>query len=144
MTADAPISLCELMKSYLDANLHVDLCPGGHIVGPASDEAQKSGCVSITEAGNTERELYLPIINGRVQIRGIHPHLEHAERIGRALYALLNNVDRVAVLQPSTNERFLVHSMSVSAGPSNHFDSAETWESLIFISMKVGTMPIPV
>ena len=143
MSAEQPISLCELMKKYVDDNLHEDLCPGGVFVGPATDEGQKAGCISITEAGNTERELYLPIINGRVQLRGLHPHLEHAERIGRALYALLNNVNRTAVLQPSTNERFLVHSMSVSAGPSNHFDSSETWESLIFISMKVGTQPIP-
>lgn len=143
MSLDQPISVCELVKKYVSDNLHEDLCPGGIVVGPASDAAQQAGCVSITEAGNTERELYLPIINGRVQLRGIHPHLEHAERIGRALYALLNNVDRVAVLQPSTSENFLVHSMSVSAGPSNHFDSGETWESLIFISIKVGTQPIP-
>lgn len=143
MSADRPISICELLKAYIDDNLVAALIPGGVFVGPADDAAQQAGCISIVEAGNTDRELYLPIIKARVQIRCVARTLDMVERMGRASYLLLNDVNREPVTQPSTGEQFLIHSMSVTAGPSNHFDSAETWESLLFISVMVGTQPIP-
>lgn len=143
MSTDVPISVCEIVKHFLEENLDVEVFPGGVYVGPAGDDDQQLGCISLVEAGQSERELYLPIISARIQVRCVARTLEHVERMGRTCYLLLNDVNREVGHQPSTNQNFLIHLMSVVAGPSTHFDSPETWENLLFVAVMIGTQPIP-
>lgn len=143
MSTSHPISVCEIVKHYIETNLDPALQVGGVIVGQTKDVQQEVGCISVTEAGQANQELYLPLIQARIQIRCIARTLELSERQGRACYLLLNHVDRAVGYQPSTDQNFLIHLMSVVAGPSTHFDSAETEENLLFVSVMIGTQPIP-
>jgi hypothetical protein len=114
------------------------------IVGPANDSQQQVGVISIIDAGlPVQRRDNLPIVWVRSQFRCLAGTVSDAERIGRRLASFLDGHVRTAVIQESTEQTYLIHGTEVSAGPSMHFDTPETWEALLFTESMIGTEPIP-
>ena len=138
----APISPSELIKSVLDQELPSELVPGGVTVGPVSDAQIQAGCISIMDAGQPQHERYLPLVRVRTQVRCLAPPLAHIDRIARAVYDRLDQRERMVVVQRSTDEAYLIHSMSVAVGPSFHRDSEENFEALLFVEMLIGLDPV--
>jgi hypothetical protein len=58
------------------------------------------------------------------------------------VFTELNQKVRVVAYQASTGERYLVHLVNVTAGPSMHYDSPETWETLLFAELMIAATPI--
>jgi hypothetical protein len=119
-----------------------DIAPGGVVVGPATDAQQQAGVVSLMGAGLPVVERYLPLQWLRVQVRCLAPTLEEADKISFLVNKELHARTRVVARQRSTDHRFLVHLMNITAGPSMHYDSPETWETLLFGEVLIGTQPI--
>lgn len=138
-----PISPAELMKDYLDK--HVDaavIVPENIAVGPVNKEMIDAGCIELVDAGMPKQE---PpgLVWVRSAIRCIGPTLDRVDVIGRHIWSICSNKNRVtaSMYNPdgSVRDTYLIHVMKVVAGPSHHFDSEITWESLQFTEMMVGT-----
>jgi hypothetical protein len=137
------ISPAELMADLLN-RLGGDLAPSGAVVGPANDAQQQAGVLQIVDAGMPIIDQYRPVIWVRTQIRCLAGTLDEAERIARRTQLFLFGLEnRTVVHQSSTEEDYLIHTLTVSAGPSMHFDTPETWETLLFIETCMGIDPLP-
>lgn len=133
----------ELLKVFLEENVLESEVPGGVFVGAAPDGAQQAGCVSLADAGSSrEEEENVRLLWKRIQVRCMGPTLWEAERVGKHVFDLLRG-QRWLVIEDSNGNRWLVHSISVSASPSQHLDSAETQEVLGFVSVTLGADPVP-
>lgn len=143
MSDVSEISPAELVRDMLVRLGEPDFVPGGIVVGPLTDEQQQAGALGITQAGLPTVEKYTPIIWMRCQVRCMAPTLEQADRLGfwtqRQLHRMPN---RVAARMASTDKRYLVHLSAVTAGPSEHYDSPETWEALVFAELMIGSEPL--
>jgi len=138
----APVSPSELLKSVLDQELPSELIPQGVVIGSASDAQIQGGCISLMDAGQPQREAYLPLVSVRAQIRCLAPTLDHIDRIARGVYDRLDQRGRVVAIQRSTDEEYLIHRINVAVGPSFHRDSEENWESLLFAELLIGLDPV--
>ncbi len=136
------ISPAELIKDYLDRLCPPDLAPAGVVVGPANDRQQQAGVISLVDAGMPVVEFYVPTISVRTQARCLAGTLEGSDHIVRGLQAVLNGVGRTVARMASTDRRYLIHRINVVGGPSMHYDSPETWETLLFAEVMYGTVPI--
>lgn len=136
------ISPAELMETLLGPLVPSDVAPAGVVVGPANDAQQQAGVVSIVDAGMPMVERYVRVTWVRSQFRCLAGTLEQADRIARTVQGALNQTGRTLVLQPSSGETYLIHLITVDAGPSMHFDSPETWETLLFAEVMIGTDPV--
>lgn len=121
------------------------------VVGPATDAQQQSGVVSLVDAGLPVVEDYVAVVWTRAQMRCLHGTLIGAEHISRAIQRVLTGRGRtlarqdvVTALGVSTGayDEYLVHLCRVTAGPSMHYDSPETWETLLFAEVMLGTVPV--
>jgi hypothetical protein len=136
------ISPAEIVRDILVRLSTPGLAPGGIFVGPANDEAQQLGCISIMAAGLPVVEKYTPVQWVRAQMRCLAGSLSEADAVAQAAQRDLHGRSRLIARMASTDQRYLVHLINVTAGPSMHFDSAETWEVLLFAEVMVGTTPI--
>ena len=136
------VSPAELMLDVLERKLHPNVAPGGIVVGPASDAQQQAGVVSIVDAGLPRLERYQSLVWDRAQMRCIAPTLASADKIARGVQFALHMQGRIIARMESTGDKYLVHLVNIIAGPSMHFDSPETLETLIFAEMLVGTEPV--
>ena len=137
-----PISPAELMKELIRTKTDAGIVP--HVVvGPLSEEQQREGGLSIVTAGTAAEELYLPLIRPRIQIRCVGGSLGKSELMARHVAMKIDGLGRSEVTQPSTGDRYLIHWVNVTGGPSDHFDTAETFEGLMFADTMMGTTPIP-
>lgn len=136
------VSPAELLLSYLESTDIETLAPGGVVVGPANDEQQQQGVVQIVQSGMPKLSHYVRVTWARCQIRIIAPNLALSDQIAQHLAGLCDRKSRLRVVMPSTGEEYLVHLMNVSAGPSQHYDSRETWENLLFVEFMVGLDPL--
>lgn len=139
----AEISPSELLKEFLESHLPTALAPGGVGVGPMFDDQIKEGCVSLMDAGMPQTEPYLPLVWVRGQIRCLAPTLDQTDRIGRGVWAVLDKRNRELVRQNSTGSTYLIHLINITAGPSQHRDSDENYEALMFAEMCIGLDPVP-
>jgi hypothetical protein len=130
-----------LLKAMLESSIGAD-APGGVVIGPATDAKQQLGVIQLMAAGLPKEEQYAPLLWQRVQVRCVGPTLLVAEVIAGLILLRLNNTSRATVPQASTNKTWLVHSLRVIGGPSMHFDTPETWETLLFAELMVGTQPV--
>ncbi len=131
------ISPAELVKFVLD-NEAVGTTV---VVGPASNAQQQEGVISIVQAGLPVIEKYAAIQWMRCQVRCLSSTLQGADRIAWAVQAKLHGRQRVLAVQGSTNETFLIHLMNITAGPSMHYDTPETHETLLFAEIMIGSEP---
>lgn len=137
------ISPAELVQDVLLRLCEPGFAPGGIVTGPATDAQQQAGVVSLTQAGLPVVERYSPIVWMRCQVRCLAPTLDLADRLGWAVQRNLEGLpNRVVARMASTDRRYLVHLSSVTAGPSEHYDSPETWEALLFAELMIGTEPL--
>lgn len=136
-----PLSVPELVFALLLRDVNTAICPYVR-VGPTTHAEQQAGVVSVTPAGSTKINPHMPMRWARVQLRGIHHQIAQAEMIGEHVFQLLHTRHRELVTQPSSGNTYLVHNTQVIAGPSIHYDTPETWESLLFAEITVGTQPI--
>lgn len=139
----AVVSVSELLKGFIDDNADASIVPAGAVVGGADDTQQQEGVVAIMEAGNSKTELYAPLLWRRCQIRCMGPSLETASAIGDHIFDLLNDQQSLE-LTDSEGRVWFVHLIYCATGPSQHIDSSETWESLLFANVTVGRDPISV
>lgn len=138
-----PISPSELLKVVLEDESNPQILPYV-VVGGADDTQQNAGVVSIMDAGTAKPELYVPLLWVRAQLRCIGPNLAAVDAIGRHIYDVLHNHGRKVVEQPSTGNTYLIHGIYIGTGPSHHFDSAETYEDLLFATVCIGSVPVVV
>ena len=136
------ISPAELVRDVLVRLGWPDVAPGGVVVGPATDAQQQLGVVSIVQAGLPQIEDYSPLQWMRAQVRCLAGTLDAADRISFAVQRELHGRDRTIARMASTDQRYLVHQIRVTAGPSNHYDSQGTWEALLFAELMIGTEPL--
>ena len=116
------------------------------VVGPATDAQQQNGVVSLMAAGLPLIEKYAPLQWHRSQARCIAGDLITADIIAQLVQRDTHGVIRKLCFQKpkaeypeDTGRWFLIHMANITAGPSHHYDSPETWESLLFIEMMIGT-----
>lgn len=136
------ISPAELVADVLNRLGRPDLAPAGVVVGPSSDAQQQEGVAQMSQAGLPVVERYTPTQWMRCQIRCLAGTLDVAEVISQRIMNELNQKQRVVARMASTDRRYLIHLMNITAGPSMHYDSAETWELLVFAEIMLGTQPI--
>lgn len=112
------------------------------IVGPANDTQQQGGCISFMGAGLPVIEKYTPIQWHRAQARCLAGDLATADYISSLVQRDMHDKQRLLCYQASNDSWYLVHLSNVVAGPSMHFDSAETWETLLFAELMIGNDPV--
>jgi hypothetical protein len=111
-------------------------------VGPASDEEQQAGIISIMAAGLPMVEKYTPIQWMRAQLRCIGPDLDTADFLAQCVQRDIHGVIRKLCYQASSDSWYLIHLCNITAGPSMHYDSPETWETLLFAELMIGEVPV--
>lgn len=118
--------------------------PAGAVVGPANHDQQQAGVASIMAGGLPTIEKYTPLQWHRTQIRCLAPTLAEADRISQAVFRQIGGDSpvRLVAYQASTGDRYLVHLINVTAGPSMHYDSIETYETLLFAELMIGSDPV--
>lgn len=138
-----PVSPAEILRVVLLDERDASIVP--HVVvGGADDVQQNDGCCSIMDAGASKEELYVSLLWMRAQLRCVGPDLATVDVMGRHLWDVLHNHGRKVVQQPSTGYSYLVHGIYISGAPSHHFDSAETFENLLFATVGIGSVPVGV
>jgi hypothetical protein len=93
-------------------------------------------------AGLPVLEKYVDVQWMRCQMRCLAGTLDVAETISQKVYRALNGRGRTVARMASTDQRYLVHLINITAGPSMHYDSPETWETLLFAELMIGTQAI--
>ena len=136
------LSPAEIAADMLSRWGDPDLAPSGVVVGPANDAAQQSGVVSVVAGGLPSIEKYVPVQWLRAQFRCLAPTLESADRIAQGVMRDMNGKVRKRCRMASTDRWYLVHLSNVTAGPSMHYDSPETYETLLFAELMIGTDPL--
>lgn len=136
------MSPAELVADILNRLTLPGFAPAGAVVGPANDQQQQTGVVSIMAAGLPVVEMYRPEQWLRAQMRCLAPTLELADTIAQRVLERLNGQTRTVARMASTDHRYLVHLCNITAGPSMHFDSPETWETLLFAELMISTTPL--
>jgi hypothetical protein len=132
----------ELLKVFIEQNAVEALVPGGVFVGAAPDGAQQAGCVSLADAGSSKpEEENTRLLWKRVQVRAMGPTLWEAEAVGKHVFDLLRR-QRWLVVEDSDGHGWFVHSIYITASPSQHLDSSETWEVLGFVNITIGADPV--
>lgn len=136
------LSPAELVADVLNRLGRPDIAPHGCIVGPANNVQQQEGVIQMVAAGLPVVDLYTPTQWMRCQMRCLAGTLDDAEKISQRIKADFHERQRTIGRMASTNRRYLIHIMNITAGPSMHFDSSETWETLVFAEIMIGTDPI--
>ena len=142
MTSLDVLSPAELAADILNRLSVPGFAPAGAVVGPASDAQQQLGVVSVVAAGLPMVEKYSTEQWLRAQMRCLAPTLELADTISQRVYERLQGQVRIVARMASTDHRYLVHLCNVTAGPSMHYDSPETWETLLFAELMISTVPL--
>ena len=131
--------------SYLrDAVDPTIVLPENVVVGPLQLDQLKAGSVSLLDAGQPRMENFPGLVWVRGQIRILSRTLEEVDLIGRHLWGLLAHKNRIVARQTSNNSDYLIHIITVAAGPSQHYDSPITYEELMFTEMMVSTEAVAV
>lgn len=112
------------------------------VVGPATDAQQQAGVIQMVSAGLPTVEKYAPIQWVRVQIRCLSGTLEYSDTIAQSVQRDLHGKFRIRARMRSNDTWHLVHLSNISAGPSMHYDSPETWENLLFAEIMLGTQAL--
>ena len=116
--------------------------PAGVVVGPASDTQQQAGVISIMSAGLPVIEKYSDLQWYRAQVRCLHGTLEFADTLAQGVQRDIHGLVRRKVHMASTDRWYLLHLCNVTAGPSMHYDSPETWETLLFAEIMLSDDPL--
>lgn len=143
MSLPQPLSPAELTADFLNRYGSVVL-DGGYtvVVGPASDAQQQAGVISLMAAGLPTIEKYAPLQWHRAQARCLAGDLSTADTLAQAVQADTHGIFRKLCYQASADSWFLIHLSNVTVGPSMHYDSPETWETLMFVELMIGTQPV--
>lgn len=139
---DTAVSPAELAADILNRLGPPDIAAHGAVVGPATDAQQQEGVIQLVAAGLPVLEKYVDLQWMRCQMRCLAGTLDTAETISQKVYAEMNGRGRTIGRMASTDQRYLVHLINITAGPSMHYDSPETWETLLFAELMIGTQPI--
>lgn len=140
MTMQTLPSSLELLQQLLLADAAVTTLAQGGVIGDATTQEQKqAGVVELAKAGTGSIEQYLPLMRDRISVRCVGPDTDYTDRLSRAVQRALHQRNRVIVTQPSTNERFLVHSVSINGGPTAVRDDDNVWGEVMFAELLVGT-----
>jgi hypothetical protein len=139
---ETPVSPAELAADILNRLGPPDLAAHGAVVGPATDVQQQEGVIQLVAAGLPVLEKYVDVQWMRCQMRCLAATLDMAETISQKVYTEMNGRGRTIGRMASTDQRYLIHLVNITAGPSMHYDSPETWETLLFAELMIGTQPI--
>lgn len=135
----ADVSPAELVADALVRWGDPELAPEGVVVGPTTDAQQQGGVITLSAAGLPLMEKYAPLQWMRCQIRCLAGTLDTAENMSQGVYRDLNGRHRLRCRMKSTDSWYLIHLTNVTAGPSMHYDSPETWETLLFAEILLST-----
>lgn len=112
------------------------------VVGPANDSDTQAGIIQMVVAGLPAIELYAPTVWVRGQIRILAGTLDKADLIAQMVQRDIHGLNRKRARQASTDSWYLVHLCNITAGPSQHYDSDETQEQLLFAEVLIATQPL--
>ncbi len=112
------------------------------VVGPATDAQQQRGVVQMVSAGLPLVEKYAPLQWCRAQVRCLHGSMSEADSIGQSVQRDIHGLVRKRARMSSTDKWYLVHLCNITAGPSQHYDSPETHEVLLFAEIMLGSTPL--
>jgi hypothetical protein len=136
------VDAAQLLKDFIDTQANRTLIPAGAVVGGADDKQQQAGVAVLMDAGTVKRELYAPLLWKRVQIRCLGKDLLHATQIGNYLFDFLDD-QKWLELSDFWGQKWFVHMIYTDVAPSQHQDTSETKEDLMFVVMCIGRDPIP-
>lgn len=136
-----PLSPAELTADFL-RRYGVAATAYKVIVGPASDADQQAGVISLMAAGLPVIEKYAPLQWHRAQARCLAGDLATADVIAQAVQADTHGIVRKLCYQASNDSWYLIHLSNVTTGPSQHYDSPETWETLMFVELMISNVPV--
>lgn len=142
LTRNAIVSPAELLMIFINQYANPEIIPGGAVVGGATDDQQQAGCVSIMDAGNTKDEMYAPLLWKRCQIRCMGSSLDVVDNIGNHIFDLIDDQQNLEI-EDQRGKKWFVLGIYCATGTSHHFDSSETFESLLFANITVARDPIP-
>lgn len=139
-----PASSVELLFILLTRDVDRTIVPATQPVwvGGADNASQQAGCVVISKVGVVTNNPHLPIDDDRLQVRCMHHQYANAEQIGQHVLDLLHVRHRELVTQESSGHTYLIHRTQRLAGPTMHWDSETTWESLAFYEVMCGSYPV--
>lgn len=133
------VSPVELVYQTLKATFAEEDLPGGVFVGPAPETALEAGCLVLSDLGIPQPERYAPVVRARVQVRCEASSVDQAERIAGAVQAEVKPAQR-RVVDQANGERYLVHAMTVVAGPTLTLgDAEESWAKVLQIEVLAST-----
>jgi len=137
-------SVPELIMTLLQgAETIEEVAPGGVTVGAPEQNKQQAGAVSLAPAGQSRNEKYLPLVRQLVGIRCIATSELVAERMAGEVKRQLHETRRVIVAQPSTDQRYLIHWITVTGGPSLVAGATEDFKEVtLTVEAMVGTDPV--
>lgn len=141
MAVPPTLSPAEVMLDIVLSRTDRDVVP--HVVvGKASHEQQQAGVVTLVDAGRGREELYAPLVRPRIQIRCLAPTMAESDALAGYVFERLHGLGRTVATQESTGLQYLVHFINITGGPSQHFDTEETDEGLMFADTMMGTQPV--
>lgn len=143
MPLPQPLSPAELTLDLIQRYGSVVL-EGGYAVkvGPASDAEQQAGVISLMSAGLPMIEKYAPLQWYRAQARCLGGDLSTPDILAQAVQFDTHGIVRKLCYQASNDSWYLIHLSNVTVGPSMHYDSPETWETLLFIELMIGSQVV--
>lgn len=136
------VSPAELTEDIINRLFGPVVAPAGAVVGPTNNEQQQAGVISVMAAGLPVLEKYNPTQWVRAQLRCLAGTHADAEVIGQRLYNYVNGQVRIIGRMKSTDQRFLILLLNITAGPSMHYDSDATAEVLLFAEILLSTDPL--
>lgn len=120
-----------------------DVAPGGVTVGAPEQDKQQLGAVAVAPAGQSRNEKYLPLVRQLIGVRCIATSEVVAERMAGEVKRLLHEVRRRVIAQPSTDQQYLIHWITVTGGPSLVAGVTEDFKEVsLIIEVMVGTEPV--
>lgn len=132
----------DLMRSYLNAQpLIIEHAPAGAVVGPADNNQQQAGVISITEGGLAGVDKSGLTTSIRLQFRCLAATPEQVDRIERAIHTVIHGRTRT-VVRDSSGAYYLFHWMAINGGPTTHRDSDVTWEGLMYAEVLIGMQAV--
>jgi len=145
-----PISPAELTRDLITRYGEVIVNEGYTVkVGPANDTEQQAGVISLMSAGLPMIEKYAPLQWYRAQARCLAGDLATADLLAQAVQRDVHGRGRSLCFQTAnpaypddTGQWFLIHMANITVGPSMHYDSPETWETLMFAELMIGNVPV--
>lgn len=112
------------------------------VVGPTTHEQKQAGVISLMAAGLPQIEKYVPLMWHRSQVRCFGGDLATADTIAGLVQRDIHGLVRKTCYQASNDSWYLVHLSNITVGPSMHYDTEMSWETLLYAELLIADDPV--